>query len=141
MDNILSKEVDDTGLLQEGLVEICIIGTYIKRQSNLLILKEDKSIFSAKELEYCLRESMEAISQGKITASLKATCKGSIKAVNAVLIYDLYEDIIETILPSLEALFINLNISKGLVKLKLQIDADREEQALGKLNKKKNLRV
>lgn len=136
LDNILSKEAEDMALLQERLVEVCVVGTYIKRQSNLLILREDKGIFSAKELEYCLRESVEAISQGKITASLKASCKGSIKAGNAVLIYDLYEEIIETILPSLEALFINLNISKGLVKLKLQIDGHREEQILGKLKKK-----
>lgn len=136
LDNILSKEAEDMDLLQERLVEICIIGTYIKRQSNLLILKEDKSIFSAKELEYCLRESMEAISQGKITSSLKASCKGNIKAVNALLVYDLFEEIIEGLLPSLKALFVNLNISKGVVKLKLQIDADREEQILEKLNKK-----
>lgn len=134
--NILSKEAEDMALLQERLVEICIIGTYIKRQSNLLILKEDKSIFSAKELEYCLRESMEAISQGKITSSLKASCKGNIKAVNALLVYDLFEEIIEGLLPSLKALFVNLNISKGVVKLKLQIDGHREEQILEKLNKK-----
>ena len=52
---------------------------------------------------------MEGISKENYRL-LKATCKGSIKAVNEVLIYDLYEDIIETILLSLEALFINLNI-------------------------------
>lgn len=126
LNNLLPEDMGDINFLQERLVQICVIGTYIKRRSNLFILKEDNSLFSAKELEYCLRESIEAMSMGEIDCSLNTNCKGNIEAKNAVLAYDLFEKIIEAILPYIIALFINLNISKGNIKMKLQISSDKE---------------
>lgn len=132
LNKILSADTEKAGFLQEKLTQICVLGTYIKRQSNLLILKEDKDMFPARELEYCLRESVEAISSGGIECSLKATCKGNLKAENAILIYDLFEEIIEAGLPSLKVLFINLNISKGNVKMKLLVNGDKKDQVARK---------
>ncbi len=127
LNTILSDDTGDTGFLQERLAQICVLGTYIKRRSNLFILEEDNSLFSAKELEYCLRESIEGMSMGEIDCSLNSNCKGNIEAKNAVLAYDLFEEIIEAVLPSITALFINLNIAKGNIKMKLQISGNKEK--------------
>lgn len=128
LNHILSDNMEDATRLQERLVRICVLGTYIKRRSNLLILSEDNNIFPAEELEYCLRESLEAILQGEIDCSLKANCKGRVKAEYAILTYDLFEEITEALLPCVNALFINLNISKGNIKMKLQINCDKENR-------------
>lgn len=124
LNHILSGDIVESSL-QEKLAQICVLGTYIKRRSNLLILSEDNNLFSAEELNYCLKESVEAMLQGEIDCSLKVSCKGKVKAKNAILIYDLFEEIIEAILPCIPAVFINLNISKGNIKMKLQINCNK----------------
>ncbi len=141
LNNILSEGIEDTGSLQEKLVQICVLGTYIKRSGNLLILGEDSSVFSVKELEYCLRESVEAILQGGIDCTLKSNCKGKVKAEYLVLVYDLFEEIVESILPCITALFINLSISKGNVKIKLQINCDKENKLENKLDKESSKNI
>ncbi len=130
----LSEDGGDIDILRERLVQICVLGTYIKRRSNLFILREDNKIFSGKEIEHCLRESLEAMSMGEIDTSLKSNCKGDIEAKNAVLAYDLFEEIIEAVLLSITALFVNLNIANGNIKMKLQIGSDKEDQGEDKIN-------
>ncbi len=130
---ILSDRNKDPNLLEKKLQKITVLGTYVKRRSNLLILKEDKSMFSAKELEYCFRESLEAIHLNGIACSLNANCKGLVQANHLLLIYDLFEDIVEVLLPLINALFVNLNIAEGKIKVKLQTNIQKEVETFYEL--------
>lgn len=129
LDCILSDKQERPQALEKKFLQICLLGTFIKRRSNLFILAEDNRIFPAKELEYCLRESMEAIALGGVDTSLKADCRGKVKGRHAILAYDIFEEIMEEILLHLEALFINLQISKNKIKIKFQINLKEENQA------------
>lgn len=131
---VLSEHNEKPILLEKKLQKITVLGTYIKRRSNLLILKEDKSMFSAKELEYCLRESLEAIHLNGIACSMNANCRGKVQANHLLLIYDLFEEIVEALLPSMNALFVNLNIVEGKIKIKLQTNIQKETETFYKLD-------
>lgn len=123
---VLNNDEDDLGSLKDKLQEVLVLGTYIKRRSNLLLLKEDKNRLSAKELEYCIRESLEAISLSNVEISLKAHCVYQINADDLILIYDLFEAIIETLLLHLNAILVNLKTTKKSIDLKLQIHCDNQ---------------
>ncbi len=121
LDNLLLEDYDNKDTVKEKLRWFCILGTYIKRRSNLTLIIEDSEKSFAKEFEYSLRESAEAISECGIECFFKRYCEGLVSTAYGLLVYDTFEEIIELILPSLEALFINLNIVNGNIKLDIQI--------------------
>ena len=47
---------EDPAKTRENLGLVCVISSYIKRRSNLILLGEEASFLPAQELEYCLRE-------------------------------------------------------------------------------------
>ena len=73
-----------------------------------LIICEDSKTLLAKELEYCLLESSEAISSCGINCSLNKNTTGYLQAFDALLLYDFFEEIVEAVLPTLAALFLSL---------------------------------
>ncbi|MGI6752058.1 MAG: histidine kinase N-terminal 7TM domain-containing protein [Anaerovoracaceae bacterium] len=121
LEDILSDTGQSIDEKYNKLTQLCVLGTYIKRQSNLIILNEDKKVLSARELEFSMRESVEAISQSGRAASIKADCQGYIKAKTVILIYGLFQEILEATLFCLSALFVNLSIKDGQIKVLLQI--------------------
>ena len=54
--------------------------------------------------------------------------QGRIEARYAILVYDVFEEIVEKMLPCLDALFIRLDISKNKIKIKLQINCKEERK-------------
>lgn len=127
LDELLSDDRQSALPTREKLVWLCILGTFIKRRSNLIILSEDSRTLPAKELEYCLLESAEAISSGGIDCTLKRRCDGILSTDDTLLLYDLFEEIVETALPGLSALFISAFIKKGTAEIKLQLNCAKGE--------------
>lgn len=115
--------------LKQQLIWLCVIGTYIKRRTNLVILCEDSKTLLAKELEYCLLESSEAISSCGINCSLNKNTTGYLQAFDALLLYDFFEEIVEAVLPTLAALFITIHIKDGSTKMNLQIAGNNDAAA------------
>lgn len=107
---------------REKLKKLCVYGTYIKRRSNLLLLREDKETCPAMELEYCLRESCEALSSAGVDSAFRRSCSGEMPIRAAVLLYDLLEELVEAMLPSLTSLFLNVTICGGETEMKLLAD-------------------
>ena len=120
LDKLFSRETDKPA--REKLKKLCVYGTYIKRRCNLLLLREDKDTCSAKELEYCLRESCEALSAAGVDSSFRRSCGGEMPIRSAVLLYDLLEELVEAMLPSLASLFLNVTISGGETDMRLLAD-------------------
>lgn len=121
LNEMLSVEVDPNQL-HNRLIQLSLLGTYIKRRSNLWLLKEDNQMLCGHELEFCLRESIEVLSLRGINCSLKSSCNGMVEAKNVILMYDIFEEIIEIVLLFITDLFINLNISNNRITMKLQLN-------------------
>jgi hypothetical protein len=133
LDNLLSYH--SAQALPEGqmLAWLCVLGTYIKRRSNLIILSEDSALLSAKELEYCFQESAEALSECGIPCFFGRRCEGLIATQSVLALYDLFEEIVEAALPDLTALLVNLHILEGQAELKLQLSGPVDGLSAGRL--------
>ena len=118
----LLSDVSGTSETKNQLVEICIISAYIKRRSNLLLMSENTDAVPAKELEFCLRESMDNLRLAGILCSLDSVCEGKAPAKYLVYAYDLAEQVFEQIFCKTEAILIKLRISGGSIFLRLQTD-------------------
>ena len=106
------QKTEDSDRARHLLGQVIIIGTYIKRRSNLIFVGEQRGAISVQELLLCLNESSENISV--YGADCKAIVKGEglLTVEQATQVYDLFEAVVETELESLCALLISIEVGK-----------------------------
>lgn len=105
------------------LAQIAIIGTYIKRRGNLILLNNENELVSASELASAFRESTDNLKLLGISSAFDVIVDGEIPLCDALKAYDLYEEIIEALLEDLSAVFVRLKVLHGGVKLTLELGA------------------
>ena len=117
------QKTEDSGRARHLLGQVIIIGTYIKRRSNLIFVGVQRGAISAQELRLCLNESSENISV--YGADCKAIVKGEgqLTVEQATQVYDLFEAVVETELESLRALLISIEVGKW-VEVALCVSAE-----------------
>ena len=133
LDSLFNKETCNKEELKEKLNIFYIIGAYIKRRSNLVILTMDEKYIGSKEIEYCFRESVEALSESGIDTFFKRKCQGKVLSSSALMTYDIFQEILELSLNYLKAIFINLKIQENHIDLKLQIEINEKISIRDKL--------
>ena len=106
------QKTEDPDRARHLLGQVIIIGTYIKRRSNLIFVGVQRGAISAQELRLCLNESSENISV--YGADCKAIVKGEdqLTVEQATQVYDLFEAVVETELESLRALLISIEVAE-----------------------------
>jgi hypothetical protein len=108
------------------LAKTCVLGSYIKRRGNLLLLGEDAKKVSARELEYCIRESLENLRLGEVFTSLNANCSGQLSLENIVAAYDFFETVTERLLDNMTAMLVNLNCNNAGIRMNIQMGCTEE---------------
>lgn len=118
------------------IAKVSVICAYIKRRGNLLLLEEENSIIPARELEYCIRESLDNLRLGDIFTSFDSKCDGELKLELAVVAFDFYENIVERLLDDATAMLIHLDCKDGIIKMRLQIGCNKDiaEHTLSELS-------
>lgn len=106
------QKTEDPDRARHLLGQVIIIGTYVKRRSNLIFVGVQRGTISVQELRLCLNESSENISV--YGADCKAIVKGEdqLTVEQATQVYDLFEAVVETGLESLRALLISIEVGK-----------------------------
>ena len=104
------QKTEDPDRARHLLGQVIIIGTYIKRRSNLIFVGAQRGAISVQELRLCLNESSENICV--YGADCKAIVKGEdqLTLEQATQIYDLFEAVVETELESLRAMLISIDV-------------------------------
>lgn len=103
------------------IAKVCVLGSYIKRRGNLLLLGEDSSMIPAKELEYCIRESLENLRLGQVFTSFNCNCEGKLPLEHIVAVYDFYETMVERLLDDITAMMVNLSCKNNKVFMNIQM--------------------
>jgi len=80
------------------LKEINVVGAYMKRRSNLVLLSEEHSSINARELELCFRESAENMKLADIKVKYLVNTKKDIPMEEAMEAYDRFEQKAEELL-------------------------------------------
>ena len=108
------------------IAKVCVLGSYIKRRGNLLLLGEDNGIISTRELEYCIRESMDNLNLAGMFTSFHSSCVGSMHLEHIVAAYDFYEVLVERLLNEMTAMMVNLTCSSGTISMNIQMGCTEE---------------
>lgn len=134
-DDLIAQAEKNPESANKALAQVCVISAYIKRRSNLLLLGEENSLISAGELEFCLHESLDNLRLLGVFTSVNSSCNGLVSVENAVAVYDLFEQMIETIIHAVNAFMVNIKSSDGVISLSLQagVDEDADLSGLTKL--------
>lgn len=120
LESLLEPE-DDPRKLRENLAQICVLSSYIKRRGNLILLAEEASFLPARELEYCLRESVENLRRCGVASSLACRCDGILSKDAALDAYGFFQQVLESVLPGLAAILVNLIVSEENVRMTLSL--------------------
>ena len=104
------QKTEDSGRARHLLGQVIIIGTYIKRRSNLIFVGVQRGAISVQELRLCLNESSENISVYGADCKTIIKGEGQLTVEQATQVYDLFEAVVETELESLRALLISIEV-------------------------------
>lgn len=108
------------------IAKVCVLGSYIKRRGNLLLLGEDSSMIPAKELEYCIRESLENLRLGQVYTAFNCSCEGKLPLEHIVAVYDFYETMVERLIDDITAMMVNLSCKNSKVFMNIQMGCTEE---------------
>ncbi len=108
------------------MAKLCVLGSYIKRRGNLLLLGEEGRIISARELEYCIRESLDNLRLAEVFTSFNSNCEGKMPIEYIVAVYDFYENMTERLLDNITAMMVNLTCKNGKILMNIQMGCDEE---------------
>ena len=125
-DMLLQRIAQEPENRKKLLAKTCVLGSYIKRRGNLLLLGEDAEKVSARELEYCIRESLENLRLGEVFTSLNANCSGQLALENIVAAYDFFETVTERLLDNMTAMLVNLNCDNAGIRMNIQMGCTEE---------------
>ena len=106
------QKTEDPDRARHLLGQVIIIGTYVKRRSNLIFVGVQRGAISVQELRLCLNESSENISVSGVDCKTIVKGEGQLTVEQATQVYDLFEAVVETELESLRALLISIEVGK-----------------------------
>lgn len=99
----------------------CILNCYVKRCSNLLLLSHQNERVDSSELFLAISESLEYVSLCGIKAHV--FCKGvrQFLGEKILLVYELFENVLETSIPGVDALFVNMDVRDDALSFQMEL--------------------
>lgn len=125
-DALLSSMEEHPENVRKLLAKVCVLGSYIKRRGNLLLLGEEDGEIRSRELEFCIRESMDNLALAGVITTLASTCDGQIPLKFVIEAYDLFEKLVENLLDDLTAMMVDLSCHGGRIRMNIQMGCTKE---------------
>lgn len=113
---------------------ICFLGAYIKRYANLMLLAENEDMMSTAELGMAITESLRYLGNIDIPTDYVGNENVKIPTDDVILLYEIFEKLMENTLPDLKAVYVKLENSAGVIlKITLEgvsavLDEDTKEK-------------
>lgn len=117
----LLEQASDSLFAKNAMAKICVIGSYVKRRSNLLLLEEENTIVQAREIEYCIRESLDNLQLASVSVLLHAKCESNIPIAYLIAAYDFYEGLVEMLFDQITAMMVRITCKDGTLKMNIQL--------------------
>ena len=96
------------------IIQIIVIGTYIKRRNNLIFVGVQRGSISVQELRLCLNESAENLCLYGAECSALIKGDGQLSIEQATAAYSLFEAVVEAELESLRSLLVSIEVGEAL---------------------------
>lgn len=119
IDDLLEEKDKD---FSQRLREIVVYNAYIKRRSNLELLRESEKTIPAGELNTAIFESIGYLKLNQLDVSLNFDIEGRISADAGVLAYDFFETVAENVIKKASMMSVNLKEADGKLSLRMLMD-------------------
>lgn len=104
----------------------CILNSYVKRLSNMLLLFHQNECITGGELCLAISESLEYVHLYGVKAHFEHRGEGLLPGKCVLLAYRVFEAVLEAGIPGADAVLVNLNISEDNVCLRIEMNAPKE---------------
>lgn len=119
-----------SGLLEEKNVDyvqrlkkIAVYNAYIKRRSNMELLHEMEELFPVTEIVTAIAESAEYLKLNDIAVMFRSFAEGKVAADVAILTYEFFEEIAETILEQTKMMSVILNNKEDAFSMRIVLNS------------------
>ena len=130
IDELLSTDRDNEETFKKNLANSLVLGSYIKRRSNLTILAAEEKGICLDELLLSINESMTYIRLCGINCRVNATGEGVrekvLPAEVVIGFYDIFQETVESVLEQAKNIMVNIR-DAGKTVFKISVDTDSEE--------------
>ena len=127
------KEVEDINEARFLLGEIIVLGTYIKRKSNLIFIGREKKVIDIDELKLCLNETSSNLCLCGIDAKMIVDIKKEYPIGIIHRIYDYLEDILEISFSTLKSILFCVYEEEGVIQVNATVDSNSNFTKLKKI--------
>ncbi len=117
-----SSDKDD---LRSRIVYASVLGAYIKRMGNLMLLTDGSLTLSSSELASSIRESLEYLKLNGCQCFLYENTRCDLRSQAVLLAYDLFEDAVEDVWLRLHAVSVNITCEEYF-EMTIALDAPAE---------------
>ncbi|MBQ7161063.1 MAG: hypothetical protein IJR90_05095 [Clostridia bacterium] len=111
----------DPSLKDDRRRRITLLGAYIKRYANLMLLSREKSSIETGELALSVSEVLRYLNYCGIPGEIVSEAYGTVSSEEALYAFEAFEKYLETFYPYLRGLFVNLS-TKGDLHFKLAFE-------------------
>lgn len=117
------ESAGDDSVKRRLLYQMLVIGSYLKRRSNLAFLSERSSMLDAHELDLCIGESQSSLESCGIVCGYRSSLTGQVLAVHIISMYEFFEKAVERLLDCDCSMTVYAGRENGAVQLKIITDA------------------
>ncbi|MBO5338007.1 MAG: hypothetical protein J6A94_12855 [Lachnospiraceae bacterium] len=114
-------EEKEAGIRSYQVGYICFLGAYIKRYANLMLLAENEPVMSSAELGMAIAESLRYLGNMNIPCMYVGNGEVKLPTDDVILLYEIFERLVEDNLPKLQAVYVKMEDRAGLV-LKITLE-------------------
>ncbi len=113
---------DEEGEFTARLRKIVVYNAYIKRRSNLELLRDSEKSISAGELYTAVSESISYLKLNRTDVTFFFDVAGEISVEAGILAYDFFESVAENVLKGASMLSVNMTEKDGIITLRMLTD-------------------
>lgn len=118
LDNLSQEEEE----FEMTMKYACILNSYIKRHSNLLLLLKQNGVLFGSELRRAVAESLEYVKLYGIKTLFSCRYEGACEGKAALTAYEVFEGILEKTIPGASHMLVFLDICTDGLYLKMEIE-------------------
>lgn len=122
---LLDDLPEDEAAFEQTMKYACILNTYVKRRSNLLLLFHQNRKLHSTELRLAIMESLEYVRLYGVKAHGDFSGEAVLPGELLLAAYGLFEAALEAALPETDAVYVRLQIKDGVLTLRMELDSPR----------------
>ena len=112
------------------LGKMVVIGAYLKRKSNLILLADKEPLLDAGEIALTFRESLDNMELYGISFGFHSDIDGAVPAECVMKLYDVFENIVECALDKMQAITVLITRKRAGLQMTVNTDADADVNRL-----------